>query len=105
MSLNATNAYGSNIVTKVGYINIITTTNKIGVFRNNHDWYLDYNGNGMWDGQLYRPAVCTGKSRDIPVVGDWNGNGITEIGVFRDNHTWNVDYNGNGVWDGVRRWR
>ena len=45
-------------------------------------------------------SIALGKVGDVPVVGDWNGNGKTEIGVFRDSHTWNVDYNGNGVWDG-----
>jgi PKD repeat protein len=73
---------------------------KIGVFRNNHDWLLDANGNGVWEGAGADKLFALGKAGDIPVVGDWNGNGIAEIGVFRDNHTWNVDYNGNGIWDG-----
>jgi hypothetical protein len=33
-----------------------------------------------------------------PIVGDWNGNGITKIGVYKD-ASWYLDYNGNGVWD------
>jgi hypothetical protein len=35
---------------------------------------------------------------DIPITGDWNGDGITNIGVFR-NGAWYLDYNGNGKWD------
>ena len=35
---------------------------------------------------------------DIPVVDDWNGNGITKIGLFR-NGTWYLDTNGNNSWD------
>src|SRR6266545_887262 len=40
-----------------------------------------------------------GQASDIPVVGDWNGDGLTKVGVFRDG-LWILDYNGNGQWDG-----
>jgi len=80
---------------------VIYRNESIGVFRNSHDWYLDADGNGVWDGASIDTQLALGKVGDIPVLGDWNGNGITEIGVFRDNHTWNVDYNGNGIWDGI----
>ncbi|MDX8551787.1 hypothetical protein, partial [Methanospirillum purgamenti] len=36
---------------------------------------------------------------DVPITGDWNGDGKTSIGVFRG-RTWYLDYNGNGVWNG-----
>ncbi|MEM7828422.1 MAG: fibrinogen-binding protein, partial [Candidatus Aenigmatarchaeota archaeon] len=39
-----------------------------------------------------------GNSTDIPVTGDWNGDGYTEIGIFRAGY-WYLDYNGNGVWE------
>jgi hypothetical protein len=72
---------------------------KIGVFRNGA-WYLDFNGNGQWD-----PAIDTivtagsfGLPDDIPITGDWNGDGITNIGVFR-NGAWYLDINGNYQWD------
>jgi protocatechuate 3,4-dioxygenase beta subunit len=32
---------------------------------------------------------------DMPVAGDWNGDGIRQIGVFRDGR-WNLDMNGDG---------
>ena len=35
---------------------------------------------------------------DIPVVGDWNGDGKTKIGVFR-NGSWYLDANGNNTWE------
>ena len=35
---------------------------------------------------------------DIPVVGDWNGDGKTKIGVFRSGN-WYLDSNGNNSWD------
>jgi hypothetical protein len=72
---------------------------KIGIFRNGA-WYLDYNGNGWWDGPVTdRLYPAFGTSGDQPVAGNWSGDGITEIGVFR-NGAWYLDYNGNGWWDG-----
>ena len=77
---------------------------KIGVFRNGM-WYLDYPGTGSWVG-CGAPGVPTndacynwGLPGDIPVVGDWNGDGKVKIGVFR-NGTWYLDYPGTGSWVG-----
>jgi hypothetical protein len=36
---------------------------------------------------------------DVPVVGDWNGDGRTKVGIFRGGNTWLLDYNGDGVFD------
>jgi len=102
VALQAYNADGYTSMRKTGYITVTNTSGgQIGVFRNSHDWLLDTNGNGVWDGASVDKQFALGKAGDMPVTGDWNGNGKTEIGVFRDNHTWNVDYNGNGVWDGI----
>lgn len=65
-------------------------------------WYFDRNGNGKWDGcstdLCYGPF---GQSADVPVVGDWNGNGVAKIGVFTpQTGMWTLDYNGNGKVDG-----
>jgi serine-aspartate repeat-containing protein C/D/E len=38
-----------------------------------------------------------------PVVGDWNGDGVTKIGVFRDGE-WFMDLDGNGLWDEGDLW-
>ena len=73
---------------------------KVGVY-NNGTWLLDYNGNGVWDGPTIDKAIfwSTGQSTDVPVLGDWNGDGRTKIGIY-NNGTWILDYNGNGVWEG-----
>ena len=42
-----------------------------------------------------------GISGDVPVVGDWNGNGITKVGVFRLGFFWVLDANGNHQFDGA----
>jgi protocatechuate 3,4-dioxygenase beta subunit len=36
-----------------------------------------------------------GTPGDVPVAGDWNGDGIRQIGVFRDGQ-WNLDLDGDG---------
>ena len=72
------------------------TVKKIGLFRGGV-WYLDINENNVfdWPGDS---AIGFGTAGDIPVVGDWNGDGFTEIGVFR-NGVWYLDMNGNGAFD------
>jgi hypothetical protein len=69
---------------------------RIGVF-NAGIWALDTNGNGVWD--FGDSRFSFGQAGDIPVVGDWAGDGRSRIGVFRAG-TWYLDTNGNGVWDG-----
>ena len=70
---------------------------KVGIY-NAGNWFLDYNGNYVWDigdrSSFFNPAG-TGS---IPVAGDWNNDGKSEIGVYK-NGAWYMDYNGNGVWD------
>jgi hypothetical protein len=38
-----------------------------------------------------------GAATDVPVAGDWNGDGIESIGIFR-NGQWHLDVDGNGRW-------
>lgn len=39
-----------------------------------------------------------GMLEGIPVVGDFNGDGVDDVGVFRDGY-WMIDINRNGRWD------
>jgi hypothetical protein len=75
---------------------------KAGIFRPSQGlWVLDYNGNGHWDGPPNDTYFWLGQSGDLPVVGDWNGDGRAKAGIFRPNEgLWVLDYNGNGRWDG-----
>ncbi|HEY3305987.1 MAG TPA: fibronectin type III domain-containing protein [Candidatus Binatia bacterium] len=57
---------------------------KIGVFRpSTGEWYFDLNGNGVLDSCSIDRCLTFGAPGDIPVVGDWNGEGQTKIGIFR----------------------
>jgi len=103
VSLNVTNGVGYNSTIKSGYITVTNVTaSKIGVFRpSTHLFYLDYNGNGVWNGGVTDRQYNFGITEDNPAGGDWNADGRTEIGVFRPStHLFYLDYNGNGVWNG-----
>jgi len=80
---------------------------KIGLYLDGM-WYLDYNGNGVWDSPTVdkQYTFVTYVAGDMPVTGDWNGNGKTSIGIFRynavtGNGDWYLDWNDNGVWNGT----
>jgi len=82
-------------------------TTNVGIYKEG-TWYLDYNGDGAYTegvntaysfpgGADWTPAWTP--AGWTPIVGAWNGNGITKIGVYKDGD-WYLDYNGNGIWDG-----
>jgi hypothetical protein len=74
-------------------------TAKIGVYRSGK-WYLDADGNGSLDNCVADICIDSfgGNRGDIPVVGDWNGDGKDKVGVYR-NGRWVLDRNGNGTAD------
>jgi PKD repeat protein len=97
VSLNVTNSAGSNVTKKMGYINVTNSTDKIGVTFNGGTWWLDYNGNGTYDGPVIDSYYSFGGPGNTTVIGDWNGDGRTKVGVF-NNGTWFLDYNGDGFY-------
>jgi hypothetical protein len=77
---------------------------RVGIFRPNTGyWYLDKNSDGSFgscrrDQCVYLSAYLNG---DVPVVGDWNGDGSTKVGLFRaGTGEWFLDFNGNKSWGG-----
>ncbi|HXG51633.1 MAG TPA: InlB B-repeat-containing protein [candidate division Zixibacteria bacterium] len=93
-------------------------TDKIGLYRPaTGEWFLDTNGNGVWDGCGVDTCLSSFNVKGaVPVVGDWDGSGVTRVGLFltdlsglSDSTTtsslttaswWRLDTNGNGIWDG-----
>jgi hypothetical protein len=71
---------------------------QLGVFRDGF-WFLDTNGNRVFDGCGVDRCINFGMPGDLPIVGDWNGSGNKKVGVFRDG-IWYLDSNGNGQFDG-----
>ncbi|MDR2757049.1 MAG: hypothetical protein LBC20_15240 [Planctomycetaceae bacterium] len=72
---------------------------KIGIYRNGK-WFIDYNGNGQWDSEdIYIDnADYHIGTNGIPVVGDFNGDGIDKIGLFIDG-VWHLDTTGDFKFD------
>ncbi len=73
---------------------------KIGVYRNGK-WYLDADGSGTLDNCVSDICIDAfgGNRGDLPVVGDWDGEGKDKIGIYRNGH-WILDKNGNGILEG-----
>jgi PKD repeat protein len=97
VTLRASNAGGSDSIRKAGYITVngdSATASRIGIVRSNTSWLLDSSGNGKYGAGDY--FYTFGKAGDVPITGDWDGNGRTEIGVVRSNTTWLLDASGDG---------
>ena len=87
----------SDSTVKTSYISAAKNTKSdIGV-TNGQQWYLDWNGNGVWDAT--DKAYNFGAPGWSPVTGDWNNDGKTDIGVT-NGQQWYLDWNNNGVYDG-----
>ena len=73
-------------------------TTKIGVWKDGF-WCLNNTGTGSYQsgGDFF---YSFGGPGQVPVVGDWNGDGRTKIGFYVGGF-WAADYNGNGRWDGT----
>jgi hypothetical protein len=100
---NASQLTGSATVTVTVQVSMPGT--KVGVFRNNVSFLEDSNGNGLYDAGVDRfiPSF-TGPggfiNGDIPVTGDWTGDGHAKIGIYRSSTgTWYLDANNNGIYD------
>lgn len=81
-----------------------TGTSKIGLVRQGFYWILDANGSGSFEGTGAAQDVAFpygGIPGDVPVVGDWNGDGRSKPGVFRQGFFWVLDANGNYQFDGT----
>ena len=78
---------------------------EIGVARKGtsyYSYYLDANGNGLWDAGVDITIPSFGFITDTVLVGDWNGDGKDEIGVARKGtsyYSYYLDANGNGIWE------
>jgi hypothetical protein len=77
----------------------LTGSTEIGVYKDGV-WYLDWNGNGVWD-QGTDKVYSFGAPGWTSEVGDWNPAVTgTKIGLYKDG-IWYLDWNGNGAWDGA----
>ena len=55
---------------------------EIGIYKDG-TWYLDYNGNGIWDAGIDKADIF-GTLGWTPVVGNWNGDATGDkIGIYQ----------------------
>ena len=75
---------------------------EIGVFRrSNACFYLDADDNGAWSAPDRRLGPFGVPNRDLPISGDWDGDGVDQIGVYRPPQSnFYLDMDGNGTWSG-----
>jgi hypothetical protein len=80
-------------------------TDEVGFWRpSDRKFRLDTNGNDIWNGPAGGDTLTAafGTATDLPVVGDWNGDGTDEVGFWRpSDRKFRLDTNGNGKWDGA----
>ena len=93
---------GSTSVTAF-FDDAVPDTAKIGIYRpSTGEFFLDRNGNGLWDG--CKVDICLkwlAQKSAVPVAGNWDGGDTTRIGTFdAATGAWYLDRNGNGRWDG-----
>jgi hypothetical protein len=80
---------------------------RIAIFRPSEKrWRLDLNGNETLERcRIDRcPTLNVYQSGDVPVAGDWIGNGSTQLGLFRPGTgQWFLDTNANRAWNGCSK--
>jgi hypothetical protein len=73
---------------------------KVGVYQKGF-WVIDFDGNGKWENpnQVDRLIALGGVAGEIPLLGDWNGDGRMKAGIYQKPNTFSLDFDGNGVWE------
>jgi len=98
VSLQAYNTDGYNSTRKVGYITVIppvvTGNTTVGIYRNGIFYLRNSNTNGLPD-----LSFAYGAASDMPVVGDWDRNGIDTVGIYRNGIFYLRNSNTNGLPD------
>jgi len=101
--LNTGRYFSMSTVSENAFITVNSTAAKqatFGAFRNG-DFFLDANRNRQWNGTSGGDSYFGfAAANDVPIAGDWNGDGKTDIGVFR-NGSFYLDANGNRAWNGT----
>ncbi len=84
--------YIDDIYTKLQFL--ILSKSKIGIFRNGNFFLRNSNSNGAPD-----IMFAYGAAGDIPIAGNWDGNGVESIGIFRNGNFFLRNSNSNGAPD------
>ena len=78
----------------------VLSPSSYGVFRSGFYWLEDVDGNQQFNQPPDQAFAFGGVAGDIPITGDWNGDGRTKVGVYRpSNGLFILDTNGNQQFD------
>jgi len=95
VSLTVTNAHGKNTSTRSDYITVSevprNAPSRIGTYREGAYYLRDCNSSGVAN-----RSFAFGDVHDVPVTGDWDGNGNDTIGVYRNGRFYLRDSNTAG---------
>ena len=74
-------------------------TDRIGAYRpSTRSFLMDVNGSGTWDPPA-DTAERFGILGDIPLIGDWNGDGDDDVGAYRPaDNLFLLDFDESGTW-------
>jgi hypothetical protein len=81
----------------------VAQMDRVGLYRpSTGEWFLDLNGNGVWEGCQSDFCVQSfGSAGALPVTGEWDAAGVTQLGFFApDTGHWYLDKNSNETWEG-----
>jgi hypothetical protein len=111
LTVSATDSSGSPGVgsssVMIGITTLMMTGTRVGIYRQGVGFLEDSNGNGIGPAptdandrtDAFAPPGGV-KSGDIPVVGDWNGDGHKKAGFYRPSTgTWWLDVNNDGMFN------
>jgi serine-aspartate repeat-containing protein C/D/E len=59
---------------------------------------MKHSAEGEFRSDIIDHTIQFGEEEALPIVGDWNGDGVTNIGLYRDGD-WYLDMDGNGRFD------
>jgi hypothetical protein len=82
-------------------------TDTIGFYRpSNSTFHLDYDNDGTTDIELaFADSSDKPAEGDMPITGDWDGDGTDTIGFYRPgNATFYLDYDNDGIVDATQVW-
>ena len=102
VSLTATNLGGTNVMTRVGYINVTRCTNTIaetGVYRPGDGFYLKMDNGSTWNPATDVYLAWDNAAGDLPVAGDWNVDGRSETGVYRPGDGFYLKMDNGSTWN------
>ena len=92
---------GNNAATDIAGVTA-PLADKVGIFRSGYFWLQDVDGNRQFNAPPDRAFAFGGVAGDMPITGDWNGNGLTKVGVYRPaNGLFVLDWDGDGLFTGA----